>query len=111
MTVPAISPALGRMSHGNTENRTMKKNIRARPPGWYRKQALGDSCHLFWPRNLFNRHFGWEYAWSDRVYTDGDSLESYLSREHPCKVARGGFRAVICELGFECQYWPMRVIC
>lgn len=111
MTVPAISPALGKMGHGNTENRTMEKNIRSRPPGWDRKQALGDSCHLFWPRNRFKRHFGCEYAWSDRVYTDGNSLESYLSREHPCKVARGGFRAVICELGFEGQYWPMTGIC
>jgi hypothetical protein len=111
MTVPAISPALGNMGHGNTENRTMENNIRARPPGWHRKQALGDSCHLFCPRNRFKRHFGCEYAWSDRVHADGDSLESYLSREHPCKVTRSGFRAVICELGFEGQYWPMTAIC
>ena len=107
MTVPAISPALGKMSHGTQKTRTMEKNIRARSPGWHRKQALGDSCHLIWPRNRFKRHFGCKYAWSDRVYADGNSLESYFSREHPCKVGRSGFRAVVCELGFEGQYWPM----
>jgi hypothetical protein len=87
------------------------KNIRPRPPGWHRKQTLGDSRHLFWPRNRFKRHFRCECAWSDRVYADGDSLESYLSREHLCKVGRGGFRAVICELGFESQYLPMTTMC
>jgi hypothetical protein len=110
MTVPAISPALGKTDHENTENRTIEKNIRARPPGWHRKQALGDSFHLFWP-NRFERHFGCKYAWGDRVYADGDSLESYLSREHPCKVGRRGFRAVVCELDFEGQYWPITTIC
>lgn len=110
MTVPAISPALGKMGHGNTEKGTLK-NIRARPPSWHRKQASSNSCHIFWSRNRLKRHFRCKYAWSDGVYADGDSLESYLGREHPCKVGRGGFRTVICELVFEGQYWSMTAIC
>jgi hypothetical protein len=101
MTVPAISPALGETGQGGTENRTIEGNIRARPPSWHRKQTLGDSCHFFWPRDRFKCHFGCKHAWGDRVYADGNALESYLSRKHFREVGRGCFRAVICELGFE----------
>jgi hypothetical protein len=105
MTVPAISPALGEMGQGDTGSCTIESNIRAGSPGGHRKQALGDPCHLFWPRNRIKCHFGCVHAWGDRVYANGDALESYLSRKHFGEVGRGRFRAVICELGFEGQHW------
>lgn len=109
MTVPAISPGLGDAGQTNAKISTTEVNIRARPPRWHGKQALGNFCHLFWSRDYIGRHFGCVHARGDGVYADWDIFESYLSREQFGEMGRGCFRAIICKLFLKVNTGPTSV--